>query len=344
MSKDKVGIICNCLSSGGGMESHALSILKEITELGVEPVIFTKNYRKIDHLSNFEVHSFFTKFIPRHLEDIFFDNWLKKKKEETGILKCIGFCRNSESEILLCGGTHRGFSSLRKQRILYDYITSSFEDKAFRKANFILAASKLIAEELKTLYKIEDKKIIIAYPPVSNRNFLTFSNSDKVEARLKLGLSKEKIVLLFPSASGHERKGLPFILDNIKGIANIELAIAGKPIKSTNSSVVNIGYQSDMSQAYNAADYTILASYYEPFGLVGVESILCGTPVILADNIGCTEVISKEACLSFSRKNPESLRNILKSLKKGQKTSCSDIGYDYSAKHQAQMILSLLFD
>ena len=37
-----------------------------------------------------------------------------------------------------------------------------------------------------------------------------------------------------------------------------------------------------MSELYNAVDFTILASYYEAFGLVGVESILCGTKIIFA--------------------------------------------------------------
>lgn len=344
MIKKKIGIVCNRLASGGGMESHALSIISEIADCGYEPIIFTKNYKALHRIDNFEIYSCYTKLIPRIYEDIFFSHWLKKAKEKAQVEKCIGFCRNSESEILLCGGTHRGFIKHKLRKSIYDTLTENFEAKAFQRAKFILPASQLIANELRSLYHVCNKKIRITYPPISIQKFKNFSDDERLKIRSNLGLSKDKIVLLFPSASGHERKGLPFILESIKGIDDIELVIAGKPVKSTNSSLVNIGYQTDMSQAYNAADYTILASYYEPFGLVGVESILCGTPVILADNIGCTEVISKEACLSFSRKNPESLRNILKSLKKGQKTSCSDIRYDYSAKHQAQMILSLLFD
>lgn len=97
-----------------------------------------------------------------------------------------------------------------------------------------------------------------------------------------------------------------------------------------------------MATAYNAADYTILASSYEPFGLVGVESVLCGTPTIFADTMGCTEVLSQRACRRFSHSDPESLRSILRHLKPGGRTDASDISYDYSAGHQAQMLLSLL--
>ena len=44
-----------------------------------------------------------------------------------------------------------------------------------------------------------------------------------------------------------------------------------------------------------------MASLYEPFGLVGIESVLSGTPVILSKNMACTEVITVDAGLFFAR-------------------------------------------
>lgn len=129
----------------------------------------------------------------------------------------------------------------------------------------------------------------------------------------------------------------------MEGLENIELAITGKPPQGCNSSVIDIGYQTNMEKAYNAADYTILASYYEPFGLVGVESILCGTPVILAQNIGSTEVISSDVCRTFSLDNPQELRSILSKLPTpSHRTSKSDLTYDFSIKNQVEILLSLL--
>ena len=49
--------------------------------------------------------------------------------------------------------------------------------------------------------------------------------------------------------------------------------------------VVGLGFCTDMPELYRAADFTIMASLYEPFGLVGVESVLCGTRVVLSDNM-----------------------------------------------------------
>lgn len=342
MIQNEIGIVCNRLACGGGMESHAISIVTTLANLGYTPVIFTKNHKPIASVQNYEIISCSTKMIPRALEDLYFSHWLKNKLKNRGIQSCIGFCRNTESDILFCGGTHRGFASHRKHHLVYDAITSSFEDAAFQHAKFILPASNFIGQELQSLYGINRKKIVTAYPPVSEDKFTCFPNQQRLEARADLGLSLDKTVLLFPSASGHERKGLSLILKCIEGMKNIELAIAGKPPRSLNSSAIAIGYQTDMAKAYNAADYTILASCYEPFGLVGVESVLCGTPVILAQNIGCTEVISSEACRTFDLDNPQQLRSILLELKPSRRTSKDDLAYDFSIQKQVEMLLSLL--
>ena len=39
----------------------------------------------------------------------------------------------------------------------------------------------------------------------------------------------------------------------------------------------------ELSYYYSAADVLVLPSYYESFGLVGLESLACGTPVVAAD-------------------------------------------------------------
>lgn len=60
MIKKKIGIVCNRLASGGGMESHALSIISEIADCGYEPIIFTKNYKPLHRIDNFEIYSCYT--------------------------------------------------------------------------------------------------------------------------------------------------------------------------------------------------------------------------------------------------------------------------------------------
>ncbi len=68
-----------------------------------------------------------------------------------------------------------------------------------------------------------------------------------------------------------------------------------------------IGYVKELEDAYRAADFTILASKYEPFGLVGVESVMCGTPVIFPSSIGCADAIADHAKFIFEPDSESSL-------------------------------------
>jgi len=44
---------------------------------------------------------------------------------------------------------------------------------------------------------------------------------------------------------------------------------------------------------YSAADVCVIPSYYESFGLVALESLACGTPIVAADVGGMKSVIQE---------------------------------------------------
>jgi glycosyltransferase involved in cell wall biosynthesis len=85
------------------------------------------------------------------------------------------------------------------------------------------------------------------------------------------------------------------------------LVVAGRPIDIAAPHIRYLGYRSDIENVFRAVDFTLLASLYEPFGLVGVESVLCGTPIVAADNVGCVEVIRAPGLYAFSLDHTESL-------------------------------------
>lgn len=59
---------------------------------------------------------------------------------------------------------------------------------------------------------------------------------------------------------------------------------------------------------YRCADLTVVPSLYEPFGMVVLESMAMGTPTIVADTGGLSEiVVHEETGLKFEPGNPESL-------------------------------------
>ena len=81
--------------------------------------------------------------------------------------------------------------------------------------------------------------------------------------------------------------------------------------------VVFLGNQShdNLRKIYNISDVSVVPSRKEAFGLVAIESIACGTPVIATNQGGMPDFISKDVGLLVEKENISELRNaILKIL------------------------------
>ena len=61
--------------------------------------------------------------------------------------------------------------------------------------------------------------------------------------------------------------------------------------------------QETLPQYYSAADVLVVPSYYESFGLVALEALACGTPIVTA-SVGAMEEIVKEGVTGYVAKDP----------------------------------------
>ncbi len=62
-----------------------------------------------------------------------------------------------------------------------------------------------------------------------------------------------------------------------------------------------------LRKLYSAADLSLLTSRKEPFGLVIIEAMACGAPVVGSDDGGAVDIINPEVGLLFESENPEDL-------------------------------------
>lgn len=312
----KIGICCNVFGPSGGMERYTLDIANSFLEKGHEVEIFTKKVNeRIRSEFNIPVHQCNLSLIPGKLQDYFFSRWLGIAKDKHPVDVLIGCCRNTVSDIAICGGTHIGFlQSLNRKQNLADRLAIHIENQCYSNAKVIVAHSKLMANELCALYNIPNEKIKILYPPTSSAHFTTCSKNKKTELRRKFNFLDEKKIFLFVSSS-HERKGFPLLKNFFESTSlPIELVVVGRPIPSRLKNIRYIGYSDNIEELYQAADCSILASLYEPFGLAAVESAMCGTPVILANNIGSSEVIPENLKYEFEKDSLSSLQLAIESF------------------------------
>ena len=288
------------------MESYTLDLVRHITQ--TQPLTVYANYfdDSLPETKLIHAHKIEQKHIPKKLRPIWFARQLNAIRPNNQQL--IACNRSENADVYICGGTHQGFlQHMAQSPNLLDKLTLYRETRCYRSAKKIMAHSHLMKRELVDWYHIDADKIHVIHPPVDTTRFHNdFSRNASIRAQY--GFTDDEIVFLFPS-TGHKRKGLDLLADFFEHTdLPVKLAVAGSPLPRPIRNVVELGFVQNMPDVYRAADYTIMASLYEPFGLVGVESVLCGTRVVLSDNMACCEVLHEDkAGFWFNRKQPETL-------------------------------------
>jgi len=114
-------------------------------------------------------------------------------------------------------------------------------------------------------------------------------------------------VLLFPSDVAEPRKNFPLLLEALAILIgrgrSLELwlagpgdpgpALAAAPAAARDAVVrLGVGELADLPGLYGKAWVTVLPSYGEAFGIVVVESLACGTPVVTLNDAGPAELVT----------------------------------------------------
>jgi len=309
----EVSICHQVLRRQGGMEHYAIALARAFRELDLRVVYYART-ADMDLASELglEIRLSGQRNTLRKLRDWQFKRFIERAgKSMTGLQ--IALSRVPVRHLAVCGGTHLGYlRAARKVRGPFDRLQISMERRAYESVRFVVSHSDLCTAELRELYKIPPGKIKTLYPPLDG----VFSSGDQLSSRRALGLPSGKPVLLFPSM-GHGRKGLRRVCAALAELdEDVILAVAGKPGDTSRWPFVrSLGYVDRMEVAYRAADFTVLGSVYEPFGLVGPESVLCGTRLVFDESIGCLRAIDQRAATVFNVRDKASVkRAVLEAL------------------------------
>jgi len=348
----KIGVSSNALKHSGGLERYAMDLVRGFAARQVRPVFFARTFDLAAPESALvERRRIGVAWLPGKLRERWFSWRLRTLRRRAGVDVLIGCNRVDSSEIAICGGTHRGFlAAMERAPRVSDGWQIALESRQYANARVIVAHSELMRTELRQLYGVDDAKIRVLFPPVETARFAPADDDTRRASRRRYGFADDEIVLLFPSGS-HERKGLPLIEAAVRDLpARVVVAVAGRPPARANARIRYIGYEKQIERAYGAADFTILASKYEPFGLVGVESVRCGTPVIFPSSLGCCDVIAAHAKFVFRPGDVTDLKaTIMRAVQQAgagdhaarSALSKSAILYDTSVDHHVGRLLAM---
>lgn len=297
------------LRNGGGIERYAMTLVRGLHARGIRPTVIAKSFD--ESLPEYRwvtpVHTSVAA-VPGKLRDLFFDWRIGRAKRRLDLFPLIACNQTRWSDIGICGSTHPGFlEAMGQAATRVDGWKTNLERAHLAASQIIVAHSARMREEVLRFYAVDPRKITLLYPPVDGGRFSVVDDDARATLRAALDLPAERAVFLLAS-TGHKRKGLDRLVEFFAATdLPATLVVAGRAMQKSARNVRHLGYRSDIENVYRAADFTVMASRYEPFGLVGVESVLCGTPVLLAEGAGCAEVIRAPAQLPFSLTAPGSL-------------------------------------
>ncbi|ODV48845.1 glycosyltransferase involved in cell wall biosynthesis [Methanohalophilus euhalobius] len=217
------------------------------------------------------------------------------------------YCKYHKMPYILT--THGSVPKVCQKKGLIGAYNFFFSHKILRNAQKIIALSD--AEMCQYQHSQINKSQIIKIPNgINTEMFETLPVKGKF--RYKYNINKKYMILFLGRI--HKRKGIDYLIQSFfefeKETNNAVLVIIGNDdgymtemkilvnMLGLNNKVEIIGYVNDDDKisAYVDADVVVYPATLEIFGLVPFEAILSGTPVIVADDCGCGELIRDANC------------------------------------------------
>ena len=244
------------------------------------------------------------------------------------------------------------------------------EKQVLRRADRIVVATLAELTQLRFLYKANPDKMVIVPPGVDASHFYPIPAD---EAKSFVGLTPEDRMVLFVGRI-EPLKGVDTLINalcclDLKDRSRpVHLAIIGgdpsaSPEQMTaemarlqkmcdglglEKTVVFLGKrgQETLPYYYSAAEVLVMPSHYESFGMVALEAMACGTPVIASEVGGLAYLVRDgETGFTIPAEEPETLCDKLswllndRELHEKMSTQAAEYAKDYAwAKIAAQIV------
>jgi starch synthase len=190
-------------------------------------------------------------------------------------------------------------------------VSSSIERAAYDSASGIIAVSNGMREDILRAYpEIDPAKVSVVHNGIDLAAFQSAKNPDLVRT---LGINPDQRSVLFVGRIT-KQKGLPYLLKAVKDLpSDVQIVLcAGAPdtkelqqqvidlvneLRSSRDGVIWIEKhltRTELIAVLSSATVFACPSIYEPLGIVNLEAMACGIPVVATATGGIPEVVENE--------------------------------------------------
>jgi UDP-glucose:(heptosyl)LPS alpha-1,3-glucosyltransferase len=233
----------------------------------------------------------------------------------------------------LCRRRRRGWLRLRQRLNPFHHIVLKMEDELLRQRRYrrLIALSPAVRDDLHRYYGVPASDVDVLpngfhptefHPGVRVRH--------RLEQRRRFGIPSAAWVVLFV-ANEWERKGLLPLLEAVAQLkdSSVHLVAAGRLpagfIMHTASRlgiqerVHMVGQTSHVNECFGMADAFALPTLYEAWGMVIIEALACGLPVLTSQTAGASVAIQPgvNGCLLENPEESEAVADGLRKLRSG---------------------------
>jgi len=269
-------------------------------EAGSDPITFTKI--PIISFPKFLTTLSFAWFVERRLQERRFD--LVHSHERIF----------AADVFTLHGIPHRYWiNHVRQKRAmsLYDMATAWVERKLVMedRCKKFIAVSELTRQIFLSEYPVDPARVTIIHPGVHLSDSRQKNKSDvRTDIRRELGIGKDEPVVVF-SSMNFEIKGLDDIISSLGRLRGqnrrCKLIVAGKgDVKKYERLATGAGIADDviftgvvgrerMDNLYLAGDLYVMLSKFDTFGMVVLEAMAAGLPVIVSSQVGARDLVKE---------------------------------------------------
>lgn len=204
-------------------------------------------------------------------------------------------------------------------------VSTWMEKTAYENADGVIAVSRSMQDDVKELYGVPSEKVRVIYNGVDVERYKPTFN---LEVLARYGIDPDRPYILFVGRITHQ-KGIMHLLRAVEHlIPGVQVVLC-----ATDPDTVELGREvdkriealktldgraiihvssfvpvDDIIPLYSHAAIFVCPSIYEPFGIINLEAMACGTPVVATAVGGIKEVVAHQETgllVPFDPKCPE---------------------------------------